>query len=70
MLGLFISFKEVQKLYAVIGALFIPLLAIGLLIFNGRRAWVGEHINRPLTIVVLLATLIFFGLMAWMKWAG
>lgn len=70
MLGLFLSFKEVQKLYAVIGALFIPLLAIGLLILNGKRSWVGEHNNRPLTIVVLLATLVFFALMAWMKWAG
>ncbi len=69
MLGLFISFKEIQKLYAVIGALFIPLLAIGLLILNGRRSWVGEHINRPLTIMVLLATIVFFALMAWMKWA-
>jgi Mn2+/Fe2+ NRAMP family transporter len=70
MLGLFINFKDIQKLYAVIGALFIPLMAIGLLILNGRRTWVGGHINRPLTITVLLATLVFFVLMAWMKWAG
>ncbi len=70
MLGLFMSFKEVQKLYAVIGALFIPLLAIALLILNSRRAWVGDFTNRPLTIAVLLATLVFFGSMAWMKWAG
>ena len=37
MLGLFMSFKEVRKLYAVIGALFMPLLALALLILNGGR---------------------------------
>ena len=70
MVGLFMSFKEVQKLYAVIGALFIPLLAIGLLVLNGNRLLVGKFTNRSLTISVLLAALTFFGLMAWMKWAG
>ncbi len=70
MVGLLMSFKEVQKLYAVIGSVFMPLLAIALLVLNGRRAWMKEHVNRPLTIVALLATLAFFGLMAWMKWMG
>jgi len=68
MLGLLMSFKEVQKLYAVIGAMFIPLLAIALLILNGRRVWMGDFTNRPLNVVMLLATLVFFGAMAWMKW--
>ena len=68
MLGLFFSFKEIQKFYAIIGASFMPLLSIGLLILNGKRKWVGEHINRPLTIVVLLATLAFFGAIAWTQW--
>lgn len=67
-LGLFMSFREVQKIYAVVGALFVPLLAVALLILNGKRAWVGEFTNRLLTIVVLLAALGFFVLMAWMKW--
>ena len=70
MLGLFFSFKEIQKLYAVIGASFMPLLSIGLLILNGKRKWVGEHINRPFTIVILLATLAFFGAIAWTQWIG
>jgi len=70
MLGLLMSFKEVQKLYAVIGAMFIPLLAIALLILNGKRTWVGEFTNRPLNIILLLATLVFFASMAWMKWLG
>ncbi|MDP6524003.1 MAG: Nramp family divalent metal transporter [Kiritimatiellia bacterium] len=70
MLGLLMSFKEVQKLYAVIGSLFVPLLAVGLLILNGKRAWMKDFVNRPLTIVVLFATVGFFALMACMKYMG
>lgn len=70
MLGLFMDFKEVQKLYAVIGALFMPLLAVALLIMNGRRAWVGSYSNKPVTVMMLTATLMFFGAMAWMKWVN
>jgi hypothetical protein len=70
MLGLFMGFKDVQKLYAVIGAMFIPMLAVALLILNSKRAWVGDFANRPITIVLLLTTLAFFGLMAWMQWVG
>lgn len=68
MIGLFLSFKEVQKLYGVIGASFMPLLAITLLILNGRKSWVGEHTNKPITVVLLIATLVFFGALAWKKW--
>jgi hypothetical protein len=51
----------VQKLYTVTGALFFPLLALALLVFNGRAAWVGERFrNRPATVIVLLAFLAFF----------
>jgi hypothetical protein len=70
MSGLLMSFREVAKLYAVIGSIFMPLLAVALLILNGRRVWMKAHVNRPLTNIVLLATLGFFGLMAWMKWAS
>jgi len=66
MLGLFFGFREVQKVYAVVGALFIPMLALILLILNGRRAWVGTLKNRGLTVAVLLITLIFF---AWIGFA-
>lgn len=64
--GLWMSFREVQKLYAVIGSAFIPLLAVALLILNGRRAWVGEQVNRPATIASLAATLLFFAAVALM----
>jgi Mn2+/Fe2+ NRAMP family transporter len=65
-LGLFWTFEEIQKFYAVIGATFVPFLCVGLLILNGRSKWVGERFkNRPVTVVTLLLILAFF---AWMGW--
>ena len=64
-LGLFANFAQVQKLYAIVGACFLPILAVALLVLNGRRGWVGEHRNRPATVLVLLATLVFFAYAAW-----
>ena len=65
MLGLFWSFQDIQKLYAIIGATFIPLLALALLALNGRSEWVGDRFkNRPTTTFVLLATLAFFAWIA------
>jgi Mn2+/Fe2+ NRAMP family transporter len=61
MLGLFFSFREVQKVYAVFGALFMPLLALALLFMNGRSDWVGPRFrNRPLTSALLTATVLLF----------
>jgi Mn2+/Fe2+ NRAMP family transporter len=61
MLGLFFSFREVQKVYAVFGALFMPLLAVTLLLLNGRSDWVGPRLrNRPLTTALLAATVVLF----------
>ncbi|HZD53577.1 MAG TPA: Nramp family divalent metal transporter [Woeseiaceae bacterium] len=66
MLGLFFSFREVQKLYAVVGAWFFPALALVLLVFNGRTAWVGARLrNRPLTSLVLAIVLTLFSWLAW-----
>jgi Mn2+/Fe2+ NRAMP family transporter len=65
MIGLFWTFREVQRLYTVTGALFFPVLAALLLVFNGRASWVGRgFINRPITIAALVAVLAFF------VWAG
>lgn len=62
--GLFRSFQDVQRLYTVTGALFFPLLALALLVFNGRASWVGQSFrNRPATSIALLAVLAFF---SWM----
>jgi len=61
MLGLFWGFQDVQKVYAIIGATFIPLLAATLLVLNGRSQWVGDRLkNGRLTNLVLLAILAFF----------
>ncbi|KKL65818.1 hypothetical protein LCGC14_2151190 [marine sediment metagenome] len=61
MIGLLGSFKSVQKAYAVFGALFMPMLAVALLILNGRGRWVGAKMrNRPVTVAVLTATVVLF----------
>jgi len=61
MLGLFASFREVQKLYTVIGAYIFPTLALVLIVFNSRSVWVGQRYkNHPLTIVALAGVLVFF----------
>ena len=59
--GLFLGFQSVQIAYALVGASFIPLLTLALLLMNGRGDRVGEpYRNRPLTIAVLLSILAFF----------
>ena len=61
MLGLFASFRDVQQLYTFIGAYIFPTLALVLIVFNSRSAWVGQRYkNHPVTIVVLAGVLAFF----------
>jgi Mn2+/Fe2+ NRAMP family transporter len=64
MIGLFMGFREVQKLYTVIGAYIFPTLALALIIMNGRAAWVGKLKNRPVTLVALAGVLVFFTFLA------
>ena len=57
-------FSTVQKAYAIWGALFIPLLAVTLLVLNGRRDWVGDRFrNRRMTATILVIAIAFF---AWL----
>jgi Mn2+/Fe2+ NRAMP family transporter len=66
--GLFSSFVQIQKVYAVVGALFIPLLALALLFLNGRPAWIGrEHRNGPLATTVLLGSLALFAFFGYLR---
>ena len=58
------SFREAQKIYAVVGALFIPLLAAALLILNGRADLVGERYRNSLLVRILLAGALLFFLIA------
>ena len=60
-IGLFTSFREAQILYTVTGAFFVPLLAVALLLLNGRIRLVGARMkNGPLTMVSLFTALLFF----------
>ncbi len=66
MIGLFTSFREVQKIYTFVGALFFPVLALVLLIANGW--WINKpYRNKPLTNAALIGVL---GLFAWIALAG
>jgi Mn2+/Fe2+ NRAMP family transporter len=68
--GLTTSFKEAQKAYAVIGACFLPLLALSIL-WLGRRAIVGDALrNRAPSVVALALTLAFFVLAGVLRIAG
>lgn len=65
MLGLFHGFREIQKFYAIVGAWFIPILALALLFLNGRSEWVGKRYrNQTITVVSLLAVMVFFSWVA------
>ncbi len=70
--GLVSSFVQIQKVYAILGALFIPMLALVLLLLNGRGDRVGEsHRSRWPTQWVLAGTLVLFvafGLLEFGPW--
>ena len=50
-------------IYAVAGAFFMPLLALLLLLMNNRRSWLGDLKNGWLTNLVLLSSVLVFGLL-------
>jgi Mn2+/Fe2+ NRAMP family transporter len=55
------NFQAMQKLYAIVGALFIPMLATVLLVLNGRADWVGrQNVNSRWTTAVLVGALVLF----------
>lgn len=58
---LFRKVEHVQLLYAVLGAFFMPLLALTLLLMNNRRDWVGAHRSGWVINTILVITLLFFG---------
>jgi len=60
-LGLWQKFDVLQQWYGIVGAAFVPFLALTLLLLNGRAAWVGERYrNRWWTSVVLIVMILFF----------
>jgi Mn2+/Fe2+ NRAMP family transporter len=61
LLQLGITVERAQLLYAVMGALFMPFLALTLLILNTRRRWVGERfVSGWITNAALAATFVLF----------
>jgi Mn2+/Fe2+ NRAMP family transporter len=55
-----VDFRAMQKTNAIVGALFVPMLAAVLVALNGNATWVGRYRNSRATTVVLVATLLFF----------
>ncbi len=63
---LWVRLEWVQKTYAVLGAMFMPLLALTLLIMNGRSDWVGRRFRSGwLVNALLVGTLVFFAYFGW-----
>jgi Mn2+/Fe2+ NRAMP family transporter len=63
--GMFVSFQQIQLAYAVVGAAFMPILALALLFLNGSRTRIGDAgRNSRLATVALVAVVVFF------IWAG
>lgn len=57
-LGLWkLDFSTAMKINGLIGAVFIPLLAVTLLVLNGSQRLMGENRNSPLTKALLVVTL-------------
>ncbi|MGE3800425.1 MAG: Nramp family divalent metal transporter [Candidatus Kapaibacterium sp.] len=58
---LWFSVKQVQIAYAVLGALFMPLLALTLLLMNNRTDWVGSRFRNTFFLnAILIVTLVLF----------
>lgn len=60
-LQLGITVERAQLLYAVMGALFMPFLALTLLLMNTRRRWMGDgFVSGWITNTALTATFVLF----------
>jgi Mn2+/Fe2+ NRAMP family transporter len=65
---LWMGVERAQLTYAVLGSLFMPLLALTLLLMNNRRRWIGpDFVNGLATNLALVATLLLFSYVALRK---
>ncbi len=63
-----VNFTQAQKIYAIVGAFFIPMLALALFILNGSAKRISsEYKNSILTSAILAITFLFF---IWAGWLG
>ena len=61
LVSLWLTVERIQLAYAVMGAMFMPLLAVTLLILNNRESWVGRSFRSRWWInAVLVITLLLF----------
>ncbi len=61
MFVLLTEFQTLQKYNAILGAAVMPMLALALLLLNGKQQWVGEKLkNSWITNILLGATVLFF----------
>jgi hypothetical protein len=68
---LWVSVTQVQLAYAVLGALFMPFLALTLLLLNTRAALVGPRFTSgPVINTVLVTTVLLFLAMGALQLAG
>lgn len=59
---LWFTVQKAQLVYAVVGAFFVPLLALALLVLNNRADWVGtRYRNGWVPNLLLSVALVFFG---------
>jgi Mn2+/Fe2+ NRAMP family transporter len=60
-----VNFQSMMKVYAIVGAIFIPMLAAVLLYLNGQARLVGQqHKNSWRTTAVLAGALLLFAIVA------
>jgi hypothetical protein len=56
-----VNFQLMMKVYAVVGAMFIPMLAVVLLLLNGRARFIGGRFSNSWpTTAVLIGALVLF----------
>jgi len=68
---LWITVARVQLFYAVLGALFMPFLALTLLVMNNRVAWVGARFtNGRVVNALLIVTVVLFAVMGVLRFTG
>jgi hypothetical protein len=61
-----ISFESIVKWYSIVGAMFIPILAMALLGLNGHSRWITRpYRNSWFTSLILVAALVFFLIAGW-----
>ncbi|GIW92822.1 MAG: iron transporter [Pirellulaceae bacterium] len=68
LLGLRFQFQQIQQTYAIVGACFLPLVALLLAWLNGWSGLLPPHRrNSTITTIVLLATCLFFLCYGWIE---